>query len=618
MEMDFSNTVPINAACHGLTLIDRLHEVCWDHTSLTAVLTDEEALTFGELDRRSERVAKALLKRVSNGAARVDEPSAYLLIDDFILTVVGAVGALKAGFAVAFADLEAPSEVHRKCVATAGLDFVLTTRQRINEVADGGFIPADVLEIGELLEGPDHPVDLPEPRPEQLAQLVFTSGSTGTPKCVERETRLIMHTWWSFHQILRPQPGERQLIVSPLHHVTGSYILLGSLLSGTTLCPYPLKELGTDPLPAWLADKRITHYRSGVTVYRSFMAAVRDPSVLAGLRTVFIGGEKVLLADIRNYQKFFAPNSLFITNFGSSECSSIAHWRITHTTDLSGDLIPAGFASPGKQIRLAGTGGREVPDGEVGEIVVKSRYIARGYRRDPELTARYFTFPESEPGVRIFRTGDFGRFLPDGRLECVGRRDAQVKVNGHRVECAGVESALLSLPGVELAAVIPLEVEPGNFRLTAFVKPVNIAAMSDPATHERNLRQHLQERVAAYAVPATIKIVEAMPLTRSGKIDRGLLEGELRDATNPSRAPARSGTESTLRDIWAEALGHKDFGVEDSFFGIGGNSLTAVRLINRVEESFGQRLKFRDIFDYPTVGEMAAYLDGAEGPDISR
>jgi acyl carrier protein len=171
---------------------------------------------------------------------------------------------------------------------------------------------------------------------------------------------------------------------------------------------------------------------------------------------------------------------------------------------------------------------------------------------------------------------------------------------------------------VELAAVIPLEVEPGNFRLTAFVKPVNIAAMSDPATHERNLRQHLQERVAAYAVPATIKIVEAMPLTRSGKIDRGLLEGELRDATTPSQVPARSGTESTLRNIWAEALGHKDFGVEDSFFGIGGNSLTAVRLINRVEESFGQRLKFRDIFDYPTVGEMAAYLDGAEGPDISR
>lgn len=579
---------------------------------MTAVATEEETLTFGELDRRSERVAAALIMRVSNGAGRIDEPTAYLLIDDFILTVVAAVGALKAGFAVAFADLEAPLAVHRRCVATAGLDFVLTTRQRIGRVADDAFAPADVLEINDLLEGPGHPVELPEPQPDQLTRLVFTSGSTGTPKCVEQDNRLIMHTWWTFHRVLRPQPGERQLIVSPLHHVTGSYILLGSLLSGTTLCPYPLKEFGIDPLPVWLADKRIAHFRSGVTVYRTLMAAVHDPSMLAGLRTVFIGGEKILLTDIRNYQKFFVPGSLFITNFGSSECSSIAHWQVSHATDLSGDPVPAGYPSPDKQIRLAGPDGRDVKEGETGEIVVESRYISRGYRRDSELTERLFTFPESEPGVRIFRTGDFGRILPDGRLECIGRRDAQVKVNGHRVECSGVESVLLSLPGVELAAVIPLEVEPGNFRLTAFVKPVNFADMSDPPALERNLRQHVQERVAAYAVPATIKVVDAMPLTRSGKIDRVVLEGEIREATVSPEASARSGTESTLWDIWAEALGHKDFGVEDSFFGIGGNSLTAVRLINRVHRAFGIRLQVRDVFDYSTVGEMAAFLESRQ------
>jgi iturin family lipopeptide synthetase A len=606
VSFDFPYSSPVNPVCHEQTVVSRFREVCGQHGDVAAISSEAGELSYAELDAASERVAQALVACL--GPA-LNEPTAYILADKLEDQAIAALGALKAGVAVAFADREAPLEVHRQTVSGARLDFVLTTGERRHAFSEDSFAPAMVLDIARLMQDGRGDHTLPNVHPSQLARIVFTSGSTGAPKGVEHEQRCLVHIWWMFHNVLKPRPGERQLIVSPLNHITGSSILFASLFAGTTLCPYPLKERGVGPLGEWMADRRITHYRSGVTVFRMFMATQPDPAHLAGIRTVFTGGEKSLIEDIRAYQRYFSPDSLLISNFGSSECSSIAHWRVTHQTDLSGDPVPAGYASPDKQFRVVGDDGRPVRDGETGEIVVKSRYIARGYRGDPVLTAERFTFPESEPGVRIFRTGDFGRVLLDGRLECVGRRDAQVKVNGHRVECAGVESALLSIAGVELAAVVAVEVGAGNSRLTAFVKPVRSAVAEGGDLSEQTLREALLERVSVYAVPATIRLVESMPLTASGKIDRAALERELAAAAGSPASPPKAGTESVLRGIWAEALGHDDVGMDDSFFGIGGNSLHAARLVNRVEAVLGKRLRLRDIFDYPTVTEMAAYLD---------
>jgi acyl carrier protein len=176
----------------------------------------------------------------------------------------------------------------------------------------------------------------------------------------------------------------------------------------------------------------------------------------------------------------------------------------------------------------------------------------------------------------------------------------------------------LSIAGVELAAVIPQEIESGNSRLTAFVKPALGAVTEGRELFEQTLRHQLEERMPGYAVPSTIRVMESIPLTGSGKVDRAALGRELASPASGPASPVMAGTGSTLREIWAESLGHDDFGVEDSFFGVGGNSINAVRLINRVEERFGKRLQLRDVFDYPTIAEMAARLDRPEAPGVSR
>ena len=254
------------------------------------------------------------------------------------------------------------------------------------------------------------------------------------------------------------------------------------------------------------------------------------------------------------------------------------------------------------EILLLDEDGQAVRPDDIGEIAIRSRYLSPGYWRRPDLTAAAFRSDPAGGPERIYRTGDLGRRLPDGCLVHLGRKDFQVKIRGFRVEVAEVEGALLSLPTVQEAVVVAREDRPGDRRLVAYLVPT-----ARPAPTVTALRQALAASVPDYMVPAAYVMLDALPKTPGGKVDRRALPppGRTRPALDQPLVAPRTPVEATVGAIWQEVLGLDEVGMHDNFFDLGGHSLAASQVIARVTETFHVDLPVRVLFEAPTVNGLA-------------
>jgi acyl-coenzyme A synthetase/AMP-(fatty) acid ligase/aryl carrier-like protein len=335
---------------------------------------------------------------------------------------------------------------------------------------------------------------------------------------------------------------------------------------------------------------------------------------LRGLHQIVAGGD-VLSPQHVNRVVTEIPACRMINGYGPTEAATFACcFTVERPVDHT---VPIGRPIPGTSVRVLDEDLREVPVGVPGELCIGSEGLARGYFGRPDLTAERF-IPDptgSEPGGRLYRSGDRVRLMPDGQIEFLGRMDNQVKVRGYRIELGEIEVVLGAHPSVRDAVVTARSDRSGDKRLTAYVVPRALDRRADPPGGlEQSVLAHLQPRLPDYMIPSAIVLLDALPLTSNGKVDRGALPApaDVRADGAPVVAP-RSVLEERLAALWQDVLGLSRVGVHDNFFDLGGHSLLLMRLHERIRESFSRDVSIIDIFARPTINDLASFLASGGG-----
>jgi acyl-coenzyme A synthetase/AMP-(fatty) acid ligase/acyl carrier protein len=339
---------------------------------------------------------------------------------------------------------------------------------------------------------------------------------------------------------------------------------------------------------------------------RRIAEVLRPGQRLGSVRILGLGSQRVDWSDFDVFRRCCPPQALLIVGIGSTECGgNYCHWFVDQRLRTAGGKLPIGRILPDAQVTIVDDDGREVLPGDIGELVVASRYLALGYWRDPELSARAFRVDPSDPDVRIFKTGDMGRMRPDGLLEFVGRKDQQVKLRGHRIELGEIEFALAGCEGVEDAALVVRRNEAGL--------PKSLAAYAElrPGFGElqpRDLRRALSRCLPQFMVPATINVIDRLPRLPNLKIDRTRLD-QL-DAALLARmtVPFDDPLISAVIEIFEGVLGDVHATPEDNVSSLGGDSLQAVRIALALEHRFSVVIPADGFESAQTIRELARWI----------
>ncbi len=556
-----------------------------------AVKTRTAALTYGALNSTANRIAHAIVARV-NGVQPV-----ALYVHDRVRSVSAVLGICKAGQIYMPLDPDHPASRIEFMLNDAGAELVITDRQNL---ADAEALGKPVLNMDELDSA------LPESDPSVVvhadtpAWILYTSGSTGQPKGVAQTHGNVRDFARRYQQDLGITPDDRYVLVfSPVVNA-GVHVIFSTLLNGASLYPIDLKREGIEALPAWLADNRITLYYSVPTVFRHLVDVLDGSRRLDAMRALILGGEPVYRRDVNRFRERFGAPCVLINRYGSSETGTVCWWFVNPEAPWPGHNVPVGFPVGDHEIVLADAAGRPAAQGAVGEIVVHGAHLSPGYWQRSDLTAAVFSEQAEGAKKRRYRTGDMGRFLPDGRLVCLGRKDAQIKVRGYRVEPGEIEQALIDLPEVR-EAFVTAHGNDGGTRVVAYLTAA--AGASAPAAAD--LRQRLADTLPQYMLPDHYMWLAVLPRAPNGKVDRRALPPPARDAGSAGGAPPRNAFEEQIAAIWSEVLEVDNPGVHDSFFELGGNSLSATRVFSRIERDLGATLTVADMFNNSTIAELA-------------
>ncbi|HYH81847.1 MAG TPA: amino acid adenylation domain-containing protein, partial [Longimicrobium sp.] len=562
-----------------------------------AVVREGEALSYAELNARANQLAHHLRRRGVGPEARVG-----ICLERGLELVVSLLAVLKAGGAYVPLDPGYPAERLAFMLADAGVAVLVTeegARGALPVPAGLPVVSIDGARAEIAAERADAPALAAGPR--HLAYVVYTSGSTGTPKGVAVEQRSVVRLVRGANYV---ELGEDEVILqaAPVSFDASTLEIWGALLNGGRLVPVP----GTNPSLEELGRLIALH---GVTTLwltaGLFDAMARERlEDLAGVRQLLTGGDVVPVDAVARVRARF-PALRLVNGYGPTENTT---FTCCHTVGeaWSGGPVPIGSPVSNTRVYVLGAALRPVPIGVPGELYAGGDGVARGYLGRPALTAERFV-PDpfsAQPGARLYRTGDRVRWkeTTSAVLEFLGRTDRQVKVRGFRIELGEVEARLREHPDVRQAVVLAREDVPGVKRLVAYV-------VGDAAADA--LRAHLDARLPVYTVPTAYVLLEALPLTSNGKLDRKALPAP--DAAAYARSghePPLTMTERVLAEIWTELLGVERVDRRDHFFDLGGHSLLAVRLVSRVRAALNPAATVDEVFAHPTLYELAARLAG--------
>ncbi|NOK39008.1 amino acid adenylation domain-containing protein, partial [Corallococcus exercitus] len=568
-------------------LVHRLFEAQVARTpDATALCFGAESLTYAQLNARANQLARHL-RRVGVRS----EVLVALCLDRSFDFVIALLATLKAGGAFLPLDPHLPSE-RLDFIITDAVAAVLLTHSSVDHPLDRhGYVLRLDEDEAHFAREPKHDLDF-TPDALSLAYVIYTSGSTGRPKGALLQHRGLCNTALQTVDFMDLRPGCRLLqFFSPGFDASVSEII-PALLSGATLVLASREELMPGaPLVDLVREQSITTLKLTPTVL-----AQLQPEELAGVRTLIVAGE----ACTPELVERFAPGRRFVNAYGPTEATVCA----TVNTALRPDRVTLGRPFHNVQAYVLDAWLRPLPIGVPGELYLGGVGLARGYLGRPDLTAeRFVPNPfSSEPGARLYRTGDKARWLPHGELESLGRLDFQVKLRGFRIELGEVETVLSLHPHVRACVVLLREDSPGHRRLVAYA----VAADSEAPPDVDSLRSWLKEKLPDYMVPASFVLLEALPLSSSGKVDRGALPPP--EASSQLQATAyvapRDEVEQQLADIWSRVLGREQVGIHDNFFELGGDSIISLQVVARARQA-GLLLTTRHLFQHQTVARLA-------------
>lgn len=579
----------------GTTVADLVEAAAARTPSAVAVAAGGQSLTYAELDARANRLAHRLQ---SSGVG--PDVLVGVCLERSLDLAVALQAVLKAGGGCVPLDPAYPPERLAFMVDDAAVAAVLTRSALVDR------LPARPPAICVDAEAGGHPTaPARSTGPDDVGYVIYTSGSTGEPKGVLLTHRGLVNHHRATMDLYGLGPGDRVLQFCSVGFDASIEELFPTWAAGATVVfrPEDAPLLGRGWL-TWLRDQRITVLNLPTAYWHAW---ARDLEALGegvpdDIRLVVVGGEKARGPVYRAWIELAAGRSRWVNAYGPTETTCMSTFYAPGgPVDDDGDP-PIGRPLPNTTVAVVDDALRPVPAGTTGELLIGGAGLARGYLNRPELTAERFIVGPA--GDRTYRTGDLVRQLGTGDLDYVGRIDEQVKIRGFRIEVGEVEAVLARHPAVAEAVVIARDDPAGDKQLAAYVVGAGATA--------GDLRQFLADRLPAHMVPAAFTMLDVLPLSPNGKVDRGALPAPARAATAAART--LSPAERTVASIWARVLGldPAELGPDDNFFHLGGHSLRATQVVAQLREEFGTETPLRAIFEAPTVAALAAAVE-AEG-----
>ncbi len=565
-----------------------------------AIKKEEKELTYGELNEFVNKIAHSLLEKVGE-----DNISIALLFEQGINFLGAIFGALKAGKCYVPIDPTFPDSRNQYILDNSQAHLIVTNTANL-EIAQNlscgqyEILNIDDLESSHHIHNPDLNVS-----PDALAYIIYTSGSTGKPKGVFQNHRNLLHNAMNQINAFHLGIGDRMPLVHSCSVMGAVRVIYNALLSGTTLYPFDVKNQGLDELRILLQTEKITVFHAVATLFRHFADIFKDVEAFSSLRLVILGGEAMYRKDVEFYKQKFPDQCLLCTGLGSTEAGTTRIFMLNKQTEVTTAQVPPGYAVEGLDVVLWDEEGREVPPGEVGEIVIESQYLALGYWQQHETNSQTFVPISPTSSIRRFRTGDLGRFLPDACLVHLGRKDFQVKIRGYRVDVAEVEMTLMDSGLLKEVVVVGKELIREEMSLIAY------GVLNEPSkTVAKQLRHLVRQKLTDYMVPAAFVFLDALPLTPNGKVDRKALPAPSREShmIEIEFVAPRTSLEQEISKIWCDLLDLDQIGIHENFFDIGGHSLIAAQFFAEIEQILGKHLPLALLTKAPTIAEIAEFI----------
>ncbi len=569
-----------------------------------AVEYADQRLTYRELVERANQLAHFLRRRGVERESRVG-----ICLRRSLELPVALLAVLKAGGACVPLDPAYPKERLEYMLEDSQTALVLTQPGLLAEVTDfnAEMVTLDADWNSFSRESTENVRS--DVKPDNLAYLIYTSGSTGKPRGV-----LLTHLGLVNHnaaavKLFGITPADRMAQFASISFDIAIEEIFPTWIAGAALV---IREedasLAVGDFLRWVSERKVTALDLPTAYWHELVGELSESTLKLpeSLRIVIVGGEKASSTKLAAWRKVAGSRVRWVNTYGPTETSVIVTAFEPDSSEEIPAILPIGRPIANTKIHILDANLQPLPVGIPGDLYVSGPGLARGYLNRPEVTAEKFISDPfaAQPGARMYKTGDVARYLASGEIEFAGRTDDQVKIRGYRVELKEIESVLGSYAAVREVVVVARETDGGK-NLVAYVVP---AREQVPTGSE--LRAYLKQRLPHYMVPSAFVLLEAMPKTPNGKVDRrGMPAPKPADFTEPNEYIAPTDElEKQLTKIWAAVLSKESIGIRDNFFDLGGHSLLAARLMHRIEQTLGQRLPLAALLQAPTVEQFAALL----------
>ena len=577
----------------------------------TALVFGKQRMTYRELNERANQVAHYLrrLHIIPNTPVGIFQNRS-------LEQVISVLGILKAGGAYVPYDPAYPKERLSTMFEDLKVKAVLTTEGLLDRLPQ---LRARVICMDRdagVIDAESHENPAPIAEPSHLCYVIFTSGSTGRPKATAVYHRGWMNLLHWFVTEFGITAGDKTLVISSISFDITQRAMAIPLISGGGLHLVASDFYDPELILKTIATEQITVLNCAPSTFYPLVEITPDRSYqsLRSLRRLFLGGEAISASRVKPWATAPECNAEIANVYGAAECSDVSSFYRLHDYDRYVETsVPIGKPIYNSQVYLVDQNLKQVPIGVTGEICLAGDGVGKGYLTDPFLTAEKFVrnpFGKS-PEELFYRTGDLGRYLPDGNLEFNGRIDHQVKVRGQRIELGEIETALRQHEGVKEAVVVEALYAPGDQRLIGYVVPNQREYLTSANGFIDALRSTLAKKIPQYMIPNEFVLLEEMPLSPNGKIDRSALPAPSRVSENGPNCELTA-TEQTVAEFYAKFLGTTNVSARSNFFDLGGHSLLVTQMLAQITKTFEIQLEPPEFYRDPTIAGIARHIDIAD------
>jgi amino acid adenylation domain-containing protein len=583
---------------------ERFEKIVRQYPQRIAVKMGEVVVTYADLNAMANRLARMILTQQGDKAEAI-----ALLFENGPAQMAAMLGILKTGNFFALLDPSFPRARLEAVLENSQAKLIITDRKNLSlaqELATHCRRPIEFETIGSEVSAENLQLSI---SPKAVAYIGYTSGSTGQPKGVVRDHRSFLHHIMLYTKAYHICEQDRlTLLASGTGRAVNDTFM--ALLNGGALLPFDVRGEGVTRLAGWLCEERISIWSVSSPLFRNVCKGFTKKEKFPDLRLIRLGGETAYKDDFDLYKTYFPRSCLLANGLTSHESGLLSTYLMGHETEIKGNELPVGYALEGKEVLLLDDAGKQVGFNEIGEIVVRSRYLSPGYWRNPELTAAKFKADPQGGEERLYFTGDLGVMFSDGCLIHKGRKDFRVKIRGYGVEIGEVEKALRTHACVKEVVVVARQNTLGEAYLVAY-----FTSSRQPSPSIGELRRFLNQKLPDYMAPSTFMLLDTIPLTPNGKLDRKALP--VPDSSRPQLDVAyvapRTSIERRLVGIWEEILDLRPIGIHDDFFDLGGHSLMGASLMAQVQRDFQVDLPLKLLFQCPTVAKLALCVEEIGG-----